>query len=297
MNDRPFFSIVVPAFNRSAQLHIALSSVLAQKNKNFEVIVVDDGSTDNTRAMVAVLQKTDGRIKYFFKENAERSIARNYGIAKACGNYVGFLDSDDIVYPNHLSVSYELLKRNGFPEVGHLGFEQVDSLGNFISARCDLDESFSKKLISENILHCNAIFIREDIAKKINFIPSTAAIISEDWYLWLKLASRFKFHFDNTVTSAVVQHGHRSLMNIDPDKLVASTHVVVEYLKMDIPFLKRYKNRIGYHFANHFTFLALTLALTRPRRWDTLKYLLNAMEYDPTVIFRKRFLASIKHFL
>ena len=151
-------------------------------------------------------------------------------------------------------------------------------------------------MIYENILHCNAIFIRGDVAKEINFIPSASANISEDWYLWLRLASRFKFYFDNTVTSAVIQHKQRSLMNIDPDKLVASTHIVVKYLKMDIPFLKKYKDKIGYHFANHFTFLALTLSLTRPRRWDTFKYLLKAIEYDPTVIFRKRFLASVKHF-
>jgi glycosyltransferase involved in cell wall biosynthesis len=259
------------------------------------VIVVDDGSTDDTQAIVTAIAKTDRRIRYYYKQNEERSIARNFGIEKSQGRYIGFLDSDDTLYPDHLQVASDLLKRNAFPEVAHLGYEVVDATGKVILKNNNFDEGFKQKLIHNNILHGNAIFIRHDVATQVKFVPSRFAILSEDWYLWLRLASRYKFHFDNTVTSAVVHHGERSLLNIDPDKLIASTNIIVESLKKDTAFLNEYRNKVAYHFANHYVFLALTLSLTRNRRWDTIRYLFRAFRYDPGVIRRRAFYAPIKH--
>ena len=195
------------------------------------------------------------------------------------------------IISGRLSITTE---RN-FPEVGHLGYEFIGTSGNSILVRDDFDSSFKDKLIHENIIHCNAIFIRRDIASDVNFIPSPPAILSEDWYLWLRLAARYQFHFDNTVTSAVVQHAERSLTNVNPDKLIASTNIIVKYLKKDVPFLQAYRGKTFYHFAIHYTFLAMILALTKKRRLDTLKYLAKAIIYDPMVILRRRFLVSIKH--
>jgi glycosyltransferase involved in cell wall biosynthesis len=290
-----FFSVIVPTYNRSEHLGKSLSTILEQKFREFEVVVVDDGSTDNTREIVEGISSHDRRVKYFHKQNEERSIARNFGISKAGGKYVAFLDSDDTLYPNHLDVAHDLLKRNNYPEVGHLGYEVVDASGNVLQRNNSFDESFREKLIHNNILHGNAIFIRRDIAADVNFIPSRFAILSEDWYLWLRLASRYEFHFDNTITSAVVHHDQRSLLNIDPDKLVMCTNVIVEYLKKDAPFMTEYKASTSYHFANHYVFLALILSLTKKRRWDTIRYLLRAFQYDPTVIRRRTFYAPIKH--
>jgi glycosyltransferase involved in cell wall biosynthesis len=291
----PFFSIIIATYNRAKYLPGAIGSILAQNFKGYEIIIVDDGSTDETRSVIGDIKSRHRCIKYFFKKNEERSIARNYGIHQASGQYVGFLDSDDRIYPNHLAVAYNLLKRNSFPEIGHLGFESVSTSGEIITKRNDLDNSFKEKLIHENILHGNAIFIRRDIATNINFIPSPSAILSEDWYLWLRLAARYPFHFDNTVTSSVLHHDERSLLNIDPDKLIANTNIIVSYLRKDIKFVTEYKDMVGYHFANHYTFLTLILALSKSRRLDTLKYLIKAVRYDPTVVVRRRFLASIKH--
>jgi glycosyltransferase involved in cell wall biosynthesis len=293
--EKIFFSIVVPVYNRASHLPKALNSILAQNYNNFEVVIVDDGSTDNTKSIAGEFVTKDQRIKYFHKKNEERSIARNYGIAHAQGEYIGFLDSDDVLYPNHLTVANELLTATRFPEVGHLGFEFMNESGEIISRRDHFENDYREKLIHENFLHGNAIFIRRDVTQKINFIPEASAILSEDWYLWLRLAARYPFHFDNRVTSAVIHHDERSLLNINPDKLIASTNVVVEYLKKDEAFVKVYNRKVGYHFANHYTFLTLILSLTKSRRVDTILFLLKAISYDPTVIFRKRFLASVKH--
>ena len=181
---QPFFSIVIPTYNRAEKLVKAVNSILEQEFFRYEIIVVDDGSTDSTQDMVADLINRDNRIKYFFKENEERSIARNYGIMRASGKYVSFLDSDDFLYKNHLTVAHALLEMNAFPEVGHLGFKLVNELGDSILVRSDFDDSFKSRLIVENIFSINSIFIRRDIVTEVNFIPSPLATISEDWYLY-----------------------------------------------------------------------------------------------------------------
>jgi glycosyltransferase involved in cell wall biosynthesis len=291
----PVFSIIIPSFNRGDLLPRALNSVLSQTFQDFEIIIVDDGSTDNTRIVVESMAKGESRIQYFYKRNEERSIARNFGIEMSRGTYINFLDSDDHQYKNHLETALQLLKTNNWPEVGHLGYEFVDRGGRATLRMDRFDSNSASGLIHENSFHGNAIFIRRDIASMVKFISHPAAFLSEDWCVWLRLAARYKIHFDNTITSAIVEHDGRSLTNIDPDKLITNTRLIVEFLENDDPFLRKYHGRIGYHFANHYTFLTLILALTKKRRIETIKYLLIAISYDLRVIFRRRFLASLKH--
>lgn len=104
------FSIVIPTFNRSKFIGGAIKSVLAQTYGNWELIVVDDGSTDNTKEVV--LSFNDSRIRYIYQDNAERSAARNRGIKESVGIWVCFLDSDDEYLPNHLSVMTKLIDTN-----------------------------------------------------------------------------------------------------------------------------------------------------------------------------------------
>lgn len=90
------FSVVIPSHNRSAWLVAALESVFAQTEPAFEIIVADDGSTDDTPD---VLRKYEGRVKVLTQRNAGPSAARNLGIAAATGDYIAFLDSDDLWFP------------------------------------------------------------------------------------------------------------------------------------------------------------------------------------------------------
>lgn len=295
MHERPFFSIILPTYNRSQKLVNACDSIRNQNFTDYEIIIVDDGSTDNTKEVVQEILMTYSNIRYFYKVNEERSIARNFGIEKAEGKYISFLDSDDILYPNHLQVAYSLLQRNNFPEVGHLGFEMIDENGNRLSVVNNLDVTFKEKLIHNNFLHCNAIFIRNDIARQIHFIPSKFAILSEDWYVWLRLAARYPFYFDNTVTSAVIHHKERSLMQIDPDKLILNTQILIKYFKKDNIFLSAYNRLVNYHFANHYIFLSLILAISKGRQLQTLHFLWQAFKYDYSVFFRKTFWAVLKN--
>ena len=107
------FSIIIPSYNRANHLPKAIESVLAQSFTDWELIIVDDGSTDNTSDVVA--SYNDPRIKYIYQENAERSAARNNGIRNANGEWICFLDSDDVYLNQHLAVFEKAIHESANP--------------------------------------------------------------------------------------------------------------------------------------------------------------------------------------
>ena len=115
MSYRPFVSVVIPTFNRAQQVQGALMSVLAQTYPEFEAIVVDDGSTDGTGEAIQRLisqQADHGKpIRYFFQPNQGSSVARNKGIEQARGEWIAFLDSDDVWLPEKLELQVQALQQ------------------------------------------------------------------------------------------------------------------------------------------------------------------------------------------
>ena len=124
-----YFSIVIPTYNRAGLIGLTLDSVMAQQDTDFEVLVVDDGSKDNT-AEIVQRYLVDSRLRYLPKENGERGAARNYGLARARGKYVLFLDSDDLLHANHLSTLRKAI-------------EAQAKLPDFIATKYDLDRAGS----------------------------------------------------------------------------------------------------------------------------------------------------------
>jgi glycosyltransferase involved in cell wall biosynthesis len=105
----PFFSVIIPVFNRAQLLERALASVLMQSFQDFEIIVVDDGSADDPASVIAPV--ADSRIRFVRQENRGGAAARNTGIDLANGRYIAFLDSDDRFLPHHLSAMKAMLDR------------------------------------------------------------------------------------------------------------------------------------------------------------------------------------------
>ena len=106
----PKVSVIIPTYNRGNIITATIESVLAQTERDLEVIVVDDGSTDDTRSVVEGL--SDGRVVYFFTTNGGPASARNLGLSKASGEYIAFLDSDDFWPANYLEVMISQLENN-----------------------------------------------------------------------------------------------------------------------------------------------------------------------------------------
>ncbi|KIA85092.1 glycosyltransferase family 2 protein [Flavobacterium sp. AED] len=108
----PFFSVIIPLFNKEKFIELTLKSVLNQTFIDFEILIINDGSTDNSAQIIKRFD--DPRIRYFYKENAGVSSARNDGIEKAQSNYISFIDADDYWYPNFLEEMFKNIK--SYPE-------------------------------------------------------------------------------------------------------------------------------------------------------------------------------------
>lgn len=115
----PLVSVVIPSYNPGKLLESAVRSIENQTYKNIEIIIVDDGSTDGTREW---LKQNSSRLKYFFQENSGASKARNKGVSLSSGEYIAFLDADDIWLPSKLEQQVELLQHNNISFVFTNGF-------------------------------------------------------------------------------------------------------------------------------------------------------------------------------
>jgi glycosyltransferase involved in cell wall biosynthesis len=136
LNDKPAVSVVIATFNRASYLPATIDSVLSQSFTDFELIVVDDGSTDNTRE---VLAGYGSRLRYFYQANAGASAARNFGVRQARAPWIAFQDSDDLSLPNHLAVLYRYVSQH--PRCG-----MIFANGNYMSGS---PQSRGKKIIIE----------------------------------------------------------------------------------------------------------------------------------------------------
>jgi glycosyltransferase involved in cell wall biosynthesis len=290
-----YFSIILPTYNRAAFLPRAIQSVLDQTFTNFELIIVDDGSTDNTAELVAGY--SDSRLRYFKKENEERSIARNFGIAKAHGHYVCFLDSDDRLYTNHFSEAFVFVKSKINPEVFHLDYESIDEGGIRKSRNRPLPDTVNKVLIVENKLSCNGVFIRRDIALQFNFIHHRYAVYAEDTNLWIRLAARYTFHHISVITSVINIHERRSAIVVDPFILLRSTLLFASSLVDDVAVSERFgKKRVQNLIASRYLLAALYFSEKGIHNW-ACSLLIKSLNKNGLTLSSRTFWAVIRNIL
>jgi len=134
----PLTSVVIPTYNRAGYLPLTVETALAQEGVEVEVVVVDDGSTDDTQAVVERHREAwGGRVRYVWQENAERCVARNHGLRLARGEFVAFLDSDDLWRPNHLSTCVDALVKNPKAAAAYAEHGLIDAEGRVIRARVE----------------------------------------------------------------------------------------------------------------------------------------------------------------
>lgn len=126
MESTPTVSVIIPTYNRAELVPHAIESVLAQTFRDFELLVVDDGSTDDTREAVEAIE--DPRVRYLYQENGGVSAARNYGAREANGEYLIFLDSDDTAYPDWLETMISVVQQEGV-SLACCGCEMATSRG------------------------------------------------------------------------------------------------------------------------------------------------------------------------
>ncbi len=290
----PFFSIVIPTYNRAHLIDKTIKSILAQEFIDYEVIVIDDGSTDNTELVMNGFN--DSRIVYIRKQNGERGAARNYGRERARGSYVNFFDSDDLMYPHHLQVAFDFVLSNSNPEIFHLGYDFKTPDGEVTKRVNQLSNESIDTILFDNILSCNGVILRKDIANRFPFHEDRKLASAEDWELWIRLISRYTLIFNNRITTSVISHDQRSIRTITIDKLISRDTLLIAKLKEDHLVMKKYGKKFSQFIAQRYTYIMLGLAAEKSR-WQVIKCAVRAFVVYPPIIFTKRFLASLKNML
>ena len=286
------FSIVVPTFNRADLIGATLKTVLAQKYRDFEIIVVDDGSIDNTAEVINNIESDN--IKYFYKDNEERAAARNFGIKKALGQYVTFLDSDDILYANHLEVANKIVTTNSSPSFFHIGYEVKDTNGEIIRRVNNREGSLNEQLLYGNSLSCIGVFIRRDIALKHLFNEDRNLSGSEDYELWMRLASRYEIFYSDEITAALIQHEGRSVLGFDKRVLINRIELLMKYLFKDQKFIETYGSKKSIFIAHRYLYLSLHLTMGR-YLGDGLMFWWRAFRLYPAILFTRKTAGILKN--
>jgi len=242
MTNRPMFSVIIPTYNRLTLCKETLTSVLEQSFKDYEVFVIDDGSTDGTQEYFSTF--THPNLKYVFQENAGVSTARNLGISHSTGEYICYLDSDDIwhedklieinnfinEYPNidvvfhdfkkhdiKLPEPYNVSNSDMFPYVYDFLSQQHGSL-SWLG-----DSTSAFKLVMRGYpFYPSVVTVKRSVHKQYLWDPGV--LKSEDFNLILKLSLKYSFgYLDKNLTVVKVHDNNKSADTLTKDRVILNT--------------------------------------------------------------------------
>ncbi|MFD2542148.1 glycosyltransferase family 2 protein [Lacinutrix gracilariae] len=215
----PLFSIIIPLYNKENFIVKTVQSALKQNFKDFELIIVNDGSTDASIERLNSL--TDSRIKIFTIKNQGVSHARNYGIEKANADYIAFLDADDLWLPNHLEQLKKLAE--DFPNCGLYANAYVKKMGKITleSHYIDIPKAFNgivsdyfKSSMYSCIAWTSAVMVPKNILQDCNGFDENITLgAGEDTDLWIKIALQHPVAFNNNVTAIYNLHADNRISN------------------------------------------------------------------------------------
>lgn len=154
--DTALISVVIPVYNIEDYLERCVNSVCQQTYQNLEILLIDDGSTDNSGAICDEMAKKDARIRVFHKANGGSSSARNLGIEQAKGEYIGFVDSDDYIELDMYKLLYEAIKEYKV-SIAQIGRDEIDAQGNELPSICEPPKETvlisSEQFLQELLMH------------------------------------------------------------------------------------------------------------------------------------------------
>jgi glycosyltransferase involved in cell wall biosynthesis len=202
---KPQVSVIIPTYNRGRIIKEAVDSVLAQDYKDFELIVVDDGSTDNTSD---VLAPYGDDIRVLFQENKGVSAARNRGIAEASGRFIAFLDSDDLWLPQKLSAQVEFFNQR--PDALICQTEEVWIRNGIRINPKKRHQKPSGMIFKPSLELClvspSAVMIQRNLLDRVGGFDETLAAC-EDYDLWLRISCRLPVYLID-IPLIIKQGGH-----------------------------------------------------------------------------------------
>jgi tetratricopeptide (TPR) repeat protein len=223
--ENPLVSVIIPNYNHARFLGDAVRSVLEQSHRDFEIIVVDDGSTDDSGEVAAGF---GDKIRYIYQTNAGLSAARNTGLRAAKGSLIGVLDADDMYEPNSVETLVAALQADPEADGVYCGYQFVDETNNLlpqIENRPVPSADLYTVLLDGNFFVPESIFLRRRVYDDVGFFDETLRAC-EDWDVWLRAAKKYRIIYSPHILTR-----HRVLagsMSTDPLRMLTARLAVLK---------------------------------------------------------------------
>ncbi len=282
----PLVSVIIPVYNGEKTIQETIESVLNQTFIDLELIVINDGSQDATLKLVERIQ--DSRINVFSYPNAGQSTSRNRGIALATGEYISFIDADDLWTPDKLEAQLKALQANPKAAVAYSWTDWIDESSQLLgkgSHNTEQGEVFAKLLLNDFVANGSNVLIRRQALNEVGDFDASVTP-AEDWDMWLRLAVHYEF---------VAVQSSQILYRISPNsasfnvwQMETSSLRVIEkayaIAPQSLQHLKRHSlgNRYKY-----LTFKAIEGYPDRKKGFAAIRFLWNAIKNDPSLLRAK----------
>lgn len=222
----PLISVVIPVYNGEKTIRETVESILNQSLSDFELIVINDGSQDSTLEIVSSLQ--DSRLKVFSYPNAGLAASRNRGIAQASGDYISFIDADDLWTSDKLEAQFKVLQANSHAAVAYSWTDFIDESSQFLhqGSHITVNGNVWANLLVANFLDngSNPLIRRQALTEVGGFDESLKA--AEDWDMYLRLAAHY--HFVAVSSPQILYRVSVNSMSAHVDKQEAESLKVIE---------------------------------------------------------------------
>ena len=208
-------SVIIPAYNKADYTVRTVQSILDQTWQSIEILVIDDGSKDDTQEKMEAFGDS---IRYFRKQNGGACAARNFGIRQAKGDYLAFIDCDDVYYPEKITKSVALLDEN--PDYGfvHTNIHFIDADEKIISktpsTKINCNGWISDRMLNTNLVFNSTVVVRRECLEKVgNFDESV--FIPADWDLWLRLSEQYQVGYIDEPLTGYRKADNYTIANIE----------------------------------------------------------------------------------
>ncbi len=278
----PLFSVVIPLYNKEEFIKNTINSALKQDFTNYEIVIVDDGSTDQSLSIVENIN--DKKIKVYSQKNSGVSTARNNGIKFAKGKYIAFLDADDYWFPNHLTElnrsitaypkhkifcnNYKIETKKNIYKKNNFSY-----LPNSKVADIYVIENYFKSSLIADIAWTSAVCIEKKLIIDENFFFDPDIISIQDIDLWTRLGIKHSFIFNKRETTIYALFIFNSLSdskNIDNKVLLISKN---ENYEANTPYLKSYLDQNRFAIAIQYKILGKKIKFKKLKTQINLKNL------------------------
>lgn len=239
---KPRVSVIIPVYNGENYIRHAVQSVVDQTYPNLEIIVVDDGSTDNTRNLVT---NDFPSVLYVYQKNQGAAAARNLGIKKSTGEYLAFLDSDDIWLPEKITRQMEAIAKDPEIKIIHTNIKvKVD--GQMQDTVYPTDHQagrmFDNLLLQRGSVVCSTLLLHRECIEKVGYFDEELRT-AEDVHLFLRLAYYYDFHFLNDALTIKVHH-ESNLTNINNAYFGFGTLLALQKIEQLFPEYSRERSEV-----------------------------------------------------